>query len=306
MLIITAQVACGAAEGGALEILEWIRNTLYSPLPLAVAPAAAFGGHVPLLRVLLDTWQLSCDKKVLAREGVRGGHVPMLEHLAERLGGVKELNPRGRGGQLSSALAEHGHLAALLWANRTHRSPMDVETAVAACRRGQLPVLQYLWETGVLTETLLEESFRRMLLQVFACGHVHVASWLVELQHKAPGRWFSSFNASDVQALVQAATNADRLEMLQWLYEQAAGREIFPPDYAWQLAEQNRLLILQWVYDSVAWFDAAHMLRHLDAQGLRVRSRCSEVLAWLQELQREQQPQEAQPLRPPISLPAEE
>ncbi|KAI8470767.1 MAG: hypothetical protein J3K34DRAFT_458686 [Monoraphidium minutum] len=196
-----ADVCFGAAEGGSIEALRWLRRQ-EPPCPWGdeVGEVAAQCGHLHVLQWLrqqeppcpLELWTL-----VAAAEG---GHLHVLQWLRQQAPGCCW------DGWVLQGAARHGHLHVLQWMRR--RSPSchwSAGVSMAAAEGGHLHVLQWLreqeppcpWGEGTC-KAAAERS------------HLHVLQWLREQEPPCPWNEWAC----------KEAARGGHLHVLQWLRRQ--------------------------------------------------------------------------------------
>lgn len=149
-----------AAEGGNLELVQWVHNELHRPLSWQTCSAAATGGHVDVLRWLVDN-NCKFDVGTIFGEAIKGRHPKVIEYMqshghtwphgatamAAVSGSLDILQWAHRDGCPCTAMtawhaAQGGHVEALMWL-RENRCEWDEEVCSRAAEYGHLHVLQY-------------------------------------------------------------------------------------------------------------------------------------------------------------------
>lgn len=125
------EAVADAASRGSVALVEFLHGTLRFPLSPAACAGAARGGHLALLQ-WLRAKRCAWDAQT-SFEAARNAHVHVLEYTAgQQLWSTKTC----------AAAAESGHFDTLKWL-RAHDCPWDQAVTSRAAARGDLAMLQW-------------------------------------------------------------------------------------------------------------------------------------------------------------------
>lgn len=126
--------ACAAAaEGGCVEILEWLYVTKGHPIKLSVLNEAALHGHMNVLSWATIRCQCVRNSYTCMR-AAQGGHLEILKWLQTHKFPWDE--------STCTMAARGGHLNILQWA-RANGCPWDTKTCAQAAGKGRFELLQW-------------------------------------------------------------------------------------------------------------------------------------------------------------------
>jgi hypothetical protein len=230
-------VAEAAAQGGHLEVLRWARPRLTpGHAPEALVADAAAGGHLPALEWLLDQGFPSDESccEAAAREG--------------QLGALQLLRARGCEWDYdtTTAAAEHGRTEALRWALAQGCPHDDNLLAPNAAGAGSAETLEMLWRGGHPVNA------RDCYFHAAQHGHLEVFQWLAS--RGIPMRR---------SVLGYSASNGD-LHVLKWAREQG---HPWHKNTCIAAAAAGRLEVLQWAADSGCPIDAPDVCNYAAKNG---------------------------------------
>lgn len=153
----------GAASGGQLEVLKWLKEN-DCPLGPSISPYAAFNGHLEVLKWLEQySGRANCD---IIQKAAKGGRFEVLKWLY--------LNHYHLNKHTFFAAAEEGHLEILKWLiARGHRPWIwDKSTSRYAVLGGHLDVLKWLRENRCPwnKQECINEAKNK--------GHLEILEWI--------------------------------------------------------------------------------------------------------------------------------
>ena len=158
----------GAAKGGRLEVLEWLREK-GCPWDSCTCSWAAWGGHLEVLKWLRENgcpwdddmrWWDTCA----IANAAKGGHLEVVKWAKE--------NGCPWDSRTCSEAALGGHIEVLKWA-RENGCPWDSQTCSSAAQGGHLELLKWLRENGCPWDSWTCSSAAQG-------GHLEVLEWAVE------------------------------------------------------------------------------------------------------------------------------
>ena len=223
------KTCAGAAMGGRIETLKWLRAQ-DCPWDSMTFEVAARRGHLPIVEYAMRNGCHVNDKRACAA-AAQSGNLEMLQTM------------RGWGfewdKETCEAAAQHGHLEVLKWA-REEGCRWDQTTGAYAARQGHIHVLEWLAQTSLGFED--------------AWGHSMVLSWAAGGGQLATVQWLSArgYRCNNGRACSAAAAGG-RLDVLKWLV--ANGHE-WDEDVTHAAAESGHNALLQWAIANGCKYDA--------------------------------------------------
>ena len=179
-----------AARGGHFDTLRWARAN-GCDCNSETSTAAAAAGHLELFQ--WATMEGCPWDGYTCIDAAEGGHLDVLKWAAAR--GAR------MGSEVCEVAAKEGHLSVLQWAVLDHGCEPDQYTINSAAKRGDLPMLQWLYHRGCpMTFTTCKDAA--------AGGHTAVLQWLRE---EAACEWD--------EATCYAAAKNGHLDTLRWARE---------------------------------------------------------------------------------------
>jgi hypothetical protein len=135
------------ARVGDLIGLKWSYESVENGLGIGVSRAAAEGGHLNILEWIKEVWPWNTTftppwDETACSSAAAGGHLQVLEWLG------KNQCPRDKWTCIRAA--EHGHLQILKWAHSIGELLSVLDSSVAAAKHGHLGILDWLKENVVL------------------------------------------------------------------------------------------------------------------------------------------------------------
>ena len=179
-----------AAKGGFLEVLKWARIN-NCPWHAGTCEAAASGGNLEILQWLRENncpWNAwTCE------EAAKGGYLEVLKWA--------RTNGCSWNAWTCFAAACGGQLEVIKWA-RTNGCPWRTETCFAAARGGHLEVLEWAIENGCPHDEL---TLKYAAKEAVKMGNISYLNWL-----KEQGCHFD-------KEIYRCAADGGHVEVLEWL-----------------------------------------------------------------------------------------
>lgn len=186
----------GAAEGGHVDILEWLIKKDY-PIHKQAFINATHCGHLHVLQSFhryihynqtLHIWTTAAE----------GGHMAILRWLSDTGRRPDEY------GDVYDMAAKHGHFKVLKFLLDSGKNGLSPHTCMYAARNGHFDILKYLLKEGCPYDA-------RVCAFAAMGGHLGIVKWLIENGYlwDESEFWYSSY--------IQAADNG-RLDILKWLH----------------------------------------------------------------------------------------
>jgi hypothetical protein len=191
---IDENACAGAAEGGHLECLKYLREVIKAPWDSGTAVLAALGGHLHILEYLVERKYDKYDNLACSL-AAKNGDLKCLKFLHETAKAPWDE-------RTAEFAARSGHLDCLKHLHEEVKAPWDEDTAVRAADGGHLHILEYL--VARKYDACDMEACRRATIN----GHIDCLKYLHEVV-KAP---------LDATA-IRIAYHNDQPECLQYLLE---------------------------------------------------------------------------------------
>jgi len=135
------EASAGAAAGGHMEVLEWLKSEYKRPITSAAIHRAAEGGHLEIVKWLRAQDPPCPWDKWVCKEAARGGHLVVLQWMRA------QDPPCPWDEETSNAAAERGDLEVLQWI-RSQDPPCPWNshggTCEVAAEGGHLAMLQWM------------------------------------------------------------------------------------------------------------------------------------------------------------------
>eukprot|EP00049_Salpingoeca_infusionum_P018961 m.359516 g.359516 ORF g.359516 m.359516 type:complete len:616 (-) comp18599_c0_seq1:383-2230(-) len=193
---------------------------------------AAWGGHEPVLNLLLDSFHCRIDEVDAVGNtpllyAIFGGHLHIVKNLLARGASLREVNHKGHCAVIQAACGGHKHVVQYLLAHGAslHEKDEVGNTALLfAAWGGHLPLVQWLLKNG---SDLSETSFtgHSPLLSAANSGSVEVVEWLLSL----PNVSIDQCNSNGDTALLLAAFGG-HIELFRWLLAHGANMDVLNND----------------------------------------------------------------------------
>ena len=185
----------GAAEGGQLELLEWLFNKRVYPDFLTledISKAAAKGGHLNILK-WLKTKGLKLNH--LAAEGAaEGGHLHLLQYLEQK--GIKCRD-------ICDSAIKGGQLKLLQHLIQTGHTSPSIKIGHDAIKSGSVELLDWLLKNGYYED---KEA-------------IQITTWAADYEHFHVLKWAITNGFESNIDCVDAAAYAGNLQILKFLKE---------------------------------------------------------------------------------------
>ena len=253
----------GAAKGGQLQTLQWLREQ-GCPWDETTTIMAAKMGHHEMLEWLLDN---GCLVSARACEAAAGqNHMGIVMLLTRRHRAAMHQTA------VCAAAAEGGHGTVLAWLQE-NGYPIDDTVATAAARGGHIGPLHLLEMWGETFTDVYNNC--RALSAAASKGHLHVVQWLHERDfrdrngvvcisaahggHLKVLQWLRANEYPWYADVCSAAAEGGHFELIQWAV--GAGCEV-DEEAITKAAEAGHLHIVKWLREEVAcpWNGRAFVL----------------------------------------------
>lgn len=192
---IELQSAAGAGRFDVVGSLlrRYVRGSLASHDLLAAFQSAAKGGHLNIVRFLvdkvahIDARHGNCKGRTALQAATKGGHINTMNLLLSRGANINDCRPYCRGQTALQVAAEGGNNDIVIFLLERGADvnapefPNGLSRLQAAARSGPLEVVNFLLETGAIIR-LPPSGTRRTALQVAAkAGHLNAVKLLLDM-----------------------------------------------------------------------------------------------------------------------------